>query len=143
MKKQHYPMLLNLSLGVKPLRFKSQPQLLLGKHANLSALFFNNGNKSDLIKVFALKFKWTNKCRPLIGIPQMLAIIIIIINHGFVKYPIRTVAHCNEEKMIAEFFILSYFKNVFLPQGWKSHTSYFIVLSPPSFKEMNNNCETF
>ena len=71
----------------------------------------------------------------------MLAI--IIINHGFVKYPIRTVVHYNEEKMVAEFFILSYFKHVFLPQGWKSRTSYFIVLSPPSFKEMNNNCETF
>lgn len=71
-----------------------------------------------------LKFKWTNKCRPLIGIPQMLAI--IIINHGFVKYPIRTAVHYNEEKMVAEFFILSHFKHVFLPQGWKSLTSYFI-----------------
>ena len=123
MKKQHYPMLLNLSLGVKP-RFKSQPHPLLGKHANLSALFFNNSSKSDLIKMFALKFKWTNKRRPLIGIPQMLAI--IIINHGFVKYSIRTVVHYIEKKTIAEFFILSYFKHVFLPQGWKSLTSCFI-----------------
>lgn len=124
MKTQHYPMLLNLSLGVKLLRFKSQPHPLLGKHANPSALFFNNSSKSDPIKMFALKFKWTNKCRPLIGIPQMVAI--IIINHGFVKYSIRTVVHYIEEKMIAEFFILSYFKHVFLPQGWKSLTSCFI-----------------